>query len=95
MIKDLPVERKIINIGRSRAITIPPSWFELIEKRFGKGFSHVELEIDNVITITPIIDVACCFCGKPLNLFEAKSSVSGRPAHQHCLLKSMQVEAKV
>jgi antitoxin component of MazEF toxin-antitoxin module len=50
----MPIIRKILDIGNSRAITIPKSWFEFFEKESGQEINEVAIEIDRVLTISPI-----------------------------------------
>lgn len=48
----MPIERKVIKVGNSRAVTIPEGWLDYYEKKLGKPINFVLLEINNVITIS-------------------------------------------
>jgi len=48
----MPIERKVIKIGNSRAVTIPDGWLNYFEKKLGRPITFVLLEINNVITIS-------------------------------------------
>lgn len=50
----MPIKRKICKIGNGLAIFLPKSWVDLLEEKHGK-IEAVEIEVDNVLTITPIL----------------------------------------
>ena len=50
----MPIIRKVFEIGSSRAITIPKSWFEYFEKESGAEIYEVAIEVNRVLIITPI-----------------------------------------
>lgn len=50
----MPIIRKILNVGDSKAITIPKSWIESAEENAGKKIVALALEVDRVITLQPI-----------------------------------------
>ena len=50
----MPIIRKIIGVGSSKAVTIPKSWLELIERETGFEILEVAVEVDKVLTISPI-----------------------------------------
>jgi hypothetical protein len=47
----MPLKRKLIDVGHSRAVVIPAEWLKEKEDRTGKTIEHILLEINNVITI--------------------------------------------
>jgi len=47
--------RKIIEVGTSRAVTIPKDWLEFYEKQFGKPIEEVAIEVNKVLKIIPLI----------------------------------------
>jgi antitoxin component of MazEF toxin-antitoxin module len=47
--------RKIIQVGTSKAVTIPKSWLEFFTKRNGQPINYVGMEINDKITIWPIL----------------------------------------
>lgn len=51
----MPIIRKIIQIGNSRAITLPKSWLEFSETEIGEEIKAVAIEVDKVLTISPIL----------------------------------------
>ena len=51
----MPLIRKVIQVGTSKAISLPKSWLELIERETGKPIKEVAVEVNGVLTIRPII----------------------------------------
>jgi hypothetical protein len=51
----LPLIRKVIEVGTSRAVTIPKDWLEFYEKQFGKPIEEVAIEVNKVLKIVPLI----------------------------------------
>jgi len=51
----MPIIRKVTTVGASRGITLPKSWLEWIERETGQQVREVAIEIDKVLTITPIL----------------------------------------
>lgn len=49
----MPIIRKIMNVGDSKAITIPKSWLEFYEKESGETITEVTMEVNRVLTIRP------------------------------------------
>ena len=47
----MPIPRKVIKIGGSRYIAIPPSWLEYHEKKSGKPVEELLMELNNSITL--------------------------------------------
>jgi len=47
----MPLERKLIKVGNSRAVVIPPGWLRYYEKRSGEPIVSILMELNNVITI--------------------------------------------
>jgi len=52
----MPIIRKILNVGDSKAITIPKSWLKSAEENAGKKIIAIALEVDRVITISPVFE---------------------------------------
>jgi antitoxin component of MazEF toxin-antitoxin module len=50
----MPIIRKILKVGDSKAITIPKSWIENAEQAVGKKIIAIAMEVDRVITLEPI-----------------------------------------
>jgi antitoxin component of MazEF toxin-antitoxin module len=51
----MPIIRKVIGVGGSKAVSIPRSWLELIERETGQKVTEVAMEVDRVLTISPIL----------------------------------------
>lgn len=51
----MPIIRKIIQVGTSKAVSLPKSWLELIERETGKSVKEVAVEVNGVLTIKPIL----------------------------------------
>jgi len=47
----MPLERKLIKIGNSRAVIIPPGWLRYYEQKSGEPVVSILMELNNVITI--------------------------------------------
>jgi len=47
--------RKLIQVGGSRAVTIPVTWIQYHEKMNGQKIRKVGMEIDGKIVIWPIL----------------------------------------
>jgi len=50
----MPIIRKVIQVGTSKAVTIPKSWFEYFKKEFGVEIHEVAIEIDGILKVKPI-----------------------------------------
>jgi len=51
----MPIIRKVFEIGNSRGITIPKSWFEFIEKESGEEIKEVAIEVNQVLKVSAIL----------------------------------------
>jgi hypothetical protein len=55
-VKDLPIVRKIISVGKtSKAVIIPKSWLTYLESEAGKPIENVAVEVNRVLKITAIV----------------------------------------
>jgi len=52
----VPIKRRIIAIGHSKAITIPKSWITNAEDEAGKKVVALALEVDGSITLQPVFE---------------------------------------
>jgi hypothetical protein len=52
---NMPLIRKVIEVGTSKAVTIPKDWLEFYEKQFGKPIQEVAIEVNKVLKIMPLI----------------------------------------
>jgi protein tyrosine/serine phosphatase len=50
----MPIVRKVMDLRTSRAICLPKSWLEYFEKETGEEIAEVAIEVDRVLTISPI-----------------------------------------
>jgi len=50
----MPLLRKIIKVGTSRAITLPSEWFEYIKRKTGQEPEEVAIEVDENLVIIPL-----------------------------------------
>jgi len=51
----MPIIRKVIEVGNSKAVCIPKSWFEYYENETGKKISEVAIEVNRVLKIEPLL----------------------------------------
>jgi hypothetical protein len=51
----LPIIRKIIQVGSSRAISLPKSWLTFYERQYGQNIKEVSVEVNGKLIISPII----------------------------------------
>jgi len=49
----MPIIRKVIELGNSKAICIPKSWFEYYEKETGQKIDEVSIEVNRELKILP------------------------------------------
>jgi len=49
----MPIIRRVVTVGTSRAVTIPPTWLREIEERTGRKVDELLMEIDTAIRIYP------------------------------------------
>ena len=50
----MPILRKIIQVGASRAVSLPKSWLENAEQESGKKIIAIAMEVDGSIILKPI-----------------------------------------
>ncbi len=48
----MPLKRKLIKVGNSRAVVIPPDWLRYYEDKTGQPIEEILMELNNVITLT-------------------------------------------
>ena len=48
----MPLIRKLIKVGNSRAVVIPPDWLKYYEEKAGQPIKDILMELNNVITIS-------------------------------------------
>ena len=54
--KNMPIVRSIINVGNSKAVTIPKSWLTNAEDQTGRKIIALAMEVNGTITIQPIFE---------------------------------------
>jgi len=50
----MPLIKKIIRVGTSKAITLPPEWLEWVKRETGEELREVALEIDSNLVVIPL-----------------------------------------
>ena len=50
---ELPIIRKVIDVGGSKAVTIPKSWLEYYKDKMGQPIQKVTIEVNNILQIAP------------------------------------------
>jgi len=43
-----------VDVGTSRAVTLPSQWLEFYRRKYGKPLEEVAVEVDEVLKIIPI-----------------------------------------
>jgi len=51
----MPIIRKIIQVGGSKAVSLPKSWLTFCENQCGRKITEVTMEVNGVLKIAPII----------------------------------------
>jgi antitoxin component of MazEF toxin-antitoxin module len=51
----IPLIRKLVKVGTSKAVTIPPSWLAYYERKNGDIIKEVFVEVNGKLTIRPIL----------------------------------------
>ena len=51
----MPLIRKVVRIGNSKAVFLPKSWFTYYEKANGQEIKEVAIKINGQLTIQPIL----------------------------------------
>jgi antitoxin component of MazEF toxin-antitoxin module len=52
----MPIIRKILNVGDSKAVTIPKSWIESAEEDSGKKVVALSMEVNGSIILQPVFE---------------------------------------
>ena len=52
---EMPIIRKVIDIGHSKGITIPKSWFEYFRKETGVEVTEVTMEVNRILKVSPVL----------------------------------------
>ena len=47
----MPLLRRLIKVGNSRAVIIPPDWLKYHEDKQGRKVEVMLMEVDNIITL--------------------------------------------
>jgi hypothetical protein len=51
----MPLVRKVIKVGSSKAVTLPKDWIEYHEKKLRRPIEEVLVEVDEVLKIAPFV----------------------------------------
>ncbi len=49
----MPLIRKLIKVGNSKAVVIPPDWLKHHESQSGSPIEEMLMEVDGIITLSP------------------------------------------
>jgi antitoxin component of MazEF toxin-antitoxin module len=52
----MPIIRSILNIGNSKAVTIPKSWLTNAEDQTGRKIIAFAMEVNGTITLQPVFE---------------------------------------
>ena len=52
----MPIIRSILNLGHSKAVTIPKSWLTNAEDQTGRKVIALAMEVNDTITLQPIFE---------------------------------------
>ena len=52
----MPIQRRILNVGNSQAVTIPKSWLRTAEEVEGKKIIAIAMEVDGSIIMNPVFE---------------------------------------
>ena len=52
----MPIIRSVIDLGNSKAVTIPKSWITNAEEKTGRKIIALAMEVNGTITIQPIFE---------------------------------------
>ncbi len=52
----MPIIRSILNLGNSKAVTIPKSWLTNAENQTGRKVIALAMEVNENITLQPIFE---------------------------------------
>jgi len=52
----MPIIRNILNLGNSKAVTIPKSWLTNAENQTGRKVIALAMEVNENITLQPIFE---------------------------------------
>ena len=52
----MPIIRKMVQIGASKGVTLPKSWIEDAENTHGQKIEAIAMEINGLITLSPVFE---------------------------------------
>ena len=52
----MPIIRKLIAFGDSKAVTLPKSWVKSAEEEAGKKIIALAMEVNHIITVAPVFE---------------------------------------
>ena len=55
MVSEMPIIRKVIQVGTSKAVSLPKSWLDWLKREYGVEITEVAVEVNHVLTIQPIL----------------------------------------
>jgi antitoxin component of MazEF toxin-antitoxin module len=54
----MPIIRSVLNLGNSKAVTIPKSWLTNAEDQTGKKVIALSMDVNESITLQPVFEKA-------------------------------------
>ncbi|RLI00111.1 hypothetical protein DRO19_00385 [Candidatus Bathyarchaeota archaeon] len=51
----MPIIRKLIQVGKSKAVTLPKTWIEFWQRKAGVKITEVAVEVNRELRISPIL----------------------------------------
>jgi len=52
----VPLIRKVIQVGKARAVSLPKTWLDNLELQLGHPLTEVLMEVNNEIKIRPKVE---------------------------------------
>ena len=52
----MPIIRSILNLGHSKAVTIPKSWLTNAETQTGRKVIAIAMDVNTTITLQPVFE---------------------------------------
>lgn len=51
----MPLVRKVVDVGKARAVVLPAEWLRYFERAYGSRIEEVTVEVDDELRIRPIL----------------------------------------
>jgi hypothetical protein len=53
--KELPLIRKVIDLGTCKAVSLPKSWLQFFENKMGQKIEFLQIEVNGALKIKPYL----------------------------------------